>query len=731
MTTSKRPQKKPIQESQLIHADQFDEQHILALASEMNSTYPSKWLGLEIDHRKLFDAGQDGWLHPGPMGFVLGRESFVADPDRVFKPNVIPIRVVFDEGKFPQFGNQEECRIKIDEVSCTEDDTPSAIRWLAPLPLYAITKLEVRSPEEKSRIRAMIGQFSNVSLPAADFEIRKPTENSTSPPQPDVALKVPVELPSVLDAIQGAMAMAIWGVPHINPWINVLQYALSLNSEKASIALTQLNAQWLRFPWFEEKSRTCESENAHLWNAAITVLCSPNARGKSSFRLAELVAKHTRKSAKVEEWLHQTIRMVEAEESIDQETIEAGLAIQLALLRPDPIDFRTWTQKLTSLSPATLWSAAILCGWRHGYRALNKVFRGGATLREFLTIQALAASWKGDRADLLPSKQCDEINQHNEDGCFSLCWGNRPILRKRWNSRAKWYVADLTNETIARSAKDIVRRLGWQCLRQRLSLKEGLVPVSGEGHLSIDARDSLVVHQTVDLLVPANATMEEEFDSNAFKRELAIKPGQLPDPPLQIQEKEDDIPGLIYKPSFLSEEEELALVTHIDKEEWDSTLKRRVQQYGWRYDYRHRQLDTSMYLGALPKWTSHLVARLVDQGFMEERPDQLIVNEYVDDQSIAAHTDHSENFAEQIVTISLLETWDMVFRPLKSKNRIEKSLEHGSIAVFTGEVRYNWTHEIPKRKYAYIGFERKRIPRNRRISLTFRKTQLPILGLLS
>ena len=44
------------------------------------------------------------------------------------------------------------------------------------------------------------------------------------------------------------------------------------------------------------------------------------------------------------------------------------------------------------------------------------------------------------------------------------------------------------------------------------------------------------------------------------------------------------IPGLTYEPDFLDEEDEQRFVEWIDKQEWSSKLKRRVQHYGWRYD---------------------------------------------------------------------------------------------------------------------------------------------------
>ena len=234
-----------------------------------------------------------------------------------------------------------------------------------------------------------------------------------------------------------------------------------------------------------------------------------------------------------------------------------------------------------------------------------------------------------------------------------------------------------------------------------------------------------------NLLLQSGTVLADVLDNDAFKREIVRSPGLLTDPPESKPVGTEEIPGLVYKPHFISNEEEQDLVEHIDAREWSTVLSRRVQQYGWQYDYRQRHIDPTMYLGALPCWTNRLVQRLVDEGYLRERPDQLIVNEYKGKQGISPHVDKPDDFAEQVVTISLLETWSMVFRSRDGKHRVEKPLEHGSIAVFTGDVRYQWTHAIPKRKYERVGIDRKRIPRQRRISLTFGKTELPETDLLN
>ena len=86
----------------------------------------------------------------------------------------------------------------------------------------------------------------------------------------------------------------------------------------------------------------------------------------------------------------------------------------------------------------------------------------------------------------------------------------------------------------------------------------------------------------------------------------------------------------------------------------------------------------------------------------------------------------ANSFTEHVATISLLETWGMVFRRRDSKEKIEKQLERRSAAVLTGDARYQWTHEIPKRASELLidkHGKRGRVKRSRRISLTFRTTR--------
>ena len=175
-------------------------------------------------------------------------------------------------------------------------------------------------------------------------------------------------------------------------------------------------------------------------------------------------------------------------------------------------------------------------------------------------------------------------------------------------------------------------------------------------------------------------------------------------------------PGLIYVPNWISIAEQEEIVFEIDKNEFDSTLSRRVQHYGARYDYERSRINSAGSAPPIPEVFRKIGQRLVHSGYFEQEPDQVIVNEYVRDQGIAAHAD-LKSFGPAIATISLLENWPMDFRSPEGE-KISMILQAGSLAVMTGPSRYSWTHQIAKRKRDEVGGMR--ITRLRRLSLTLR-----------
>ena len=179
------------------------------------------------------------------------------------------------------------------------------------------------------------------------------------------------------------------------------------------------------------------------------------------------------------------------------------------------------------------------------------------------------------------------------------------------------------------------------------------------------------------------------------------------------------VPGLTMTTDFLTPDQQATCVEHIDaaQDQWRTDLRRRVQHYGWRYDYRARAITPDMFLGSLPEWLQQIAQRIHNETNLFDRaPEQVIVNEYQSGQGIGIHIDHP-GFGPAIATISLLDDWEMDF----SKNWRDRSpalLPRGSATFFTGAARNRWQHAIqPRHNEPSIQGSRSR---GRRISLTFR-----------
>jgi len=183
------------------------------------------------------------------------------------------------------------------------------------------------------------------------------------------------------------------------------------------------------------------------------------------------------------------------------------------------------------------------------------------------------------------------------------------------------------------------------------------------------------------------------------------------------------VPGLRYAPEFLSIDEERDLLARLDACEWSGELARRVQHYGYRYEYRARRVDPDMRLGDLPPWLAELGARLHATGLLPHLPDQAIVNEYEPGQGIAAHVDCEPCFADGIASLSLGAGCIMEFTRPAEKGAIPVYLAPRSVVVLEGEARYAWRHGIARRQKDIIGGQT--VPRARRVSLTFRKVAGP------
>ncbi|MCF8878328.1 alpha-ketoglutarate-dependent dioxygenase AlkB [Hyphobacterium sp. SN044] len=181
-------------------------------------------------------------------------------------------------------------------------------------------------------------------------------------------------------------------------------------------------------------------------------------------------------------------------------------------------------------------------------------------------------------------------------------------------------------------------------------------------------------------------------------------------------------PGARIIGNFVSEQEANRLLAETDASDWRVDLKRRVQHYGWRYDYRERRVTADMRLGPLPDWLGPVAEAVGGLAEFDRRPDQVIVNEYLPGQGISAHVDCEPCFGPAIASLSLGGRAEMVFRHRKSGERRALILEPLMLLILAREARYDWTHEIPPRQSDVVNGAREH--RARRVSLTFRTVTL-------
>ncbi len=693
---------------------------------------PPFWLGLATDHRRLFGALADGWLRPlqSRAGILIGVGAYAVEPSDIPGGHPIAVRIRLDAAKLPALAvsvrrGERWLSSRLEEVEATD----AALYWPGVLPVFAFSGISVSTEEERRRLAGLAQSVANVDLAATMLRVGADTGGTI---EPDGLPEVPrtFVIPDGEDAVHGAMSMAVWAVPRVDPWLDVLTVSLASDQARLPQVAARVEAGWWKFPpWMRPPDDPSPAGvDECLWRAAVDVFrdrsaerpVGPRERAERIKTGALRFGGPSVASEAISTWLHDAHRILRAESTIhfdDWRACPVGVALQLVLTRPEPSAFKTWFRERPDLPPAVAWSAAALCGLLHGHRSLDRQFRGNALQRELLSILALrACAGAGQEIDW-PSMTAGAPQWRRDGGEFVLSWGGREFARKSDKARGKWFTADFGDAAVKREAQAVAGKMAWSCVHREIGLADARIPLSGSGVVTVrgDSEQLLDVQGPVRMRVPITAACEEVLDVESFRRAVTVEAGTLPDPPgARVQ---TDVPGLLYVADFLSESEEDHVVGVIDQSDWSSELQRRVQHYGWRYDYKARQIDSSMRLGPLPEWAAHLAKRLVSNGLLSDVPDQVIVNEYVGNQGISRHVDNEPSFADGIAMISLLESWEMVFREKKTRGRkVLQRLERRSAAIMTGDARYRWTHEIPKRKY-----EPGRVKRGRRISLTFRK----------
>lgn len=165
---------------------------------------------------------------------------------------------------------------------------------------------------------------------------------------------------------------------------------------------------------------------------------------------------------------------------------------------------------------------------------------------------------------------------------------------------------------------------------------------------------------------------------------------------------------LIYIEDAITVERENELLNCIETGEWQHLSKRKVQQYGYKYNYKYKKLT---------KLTTHIPDLFINtiEPWMKS-PDQCIVNHYNPGEGISKHIDHPYLFGNEICILSLMNPINITFKYEDDVKEIR--LAPRSLLIMKNDVRYKYSHEIAARKNDIVNH--RRIKRKERISITFR-----------
>ena len=137
--------------------------------------------------------------------------------------------------------------------------------------------------------------------------------------------------------------------------------------------------------------------------------------------------------------------------------------------------------------------------------------------------------------------------------------------------------------------------------------------------------------------------------------------------------------GATLVPDVVTEAEERRILLRISQAPWMTDLSRRVQHYGYRYDYRQRGTGRHDPAAPFPRWARVIGDRLAPL-FGGRRPEQCIVNEYRPGQGIGMHADH-QSFGDVVVSLSLAAAWTMNFRPRSQRPYVRGGLATDEVVL--------------------------------------------------
>lgn len=185
--------------------------------------------------------------------------------------------------------------------------------------------------------------------------------------------------------------------------------------------------------------------------------------------------------------------------------------------------------------------------------------------------------------------------------------------------------------------------------------------------------------------------------------------------------------GLYYINSISEQMNELKdknTIEELDKYKWEylsnSANSRKVQHYGYKYDYKTYNIHekTIDFPEIVNTYKKYLTNKCLELNIIDEKYDfnQCIINNYDAGQGISSHID-IKKYGDVIGCFTIGSGATMRFKN-DSFELYDIYVEPDSLYIMSGEARYKWKHEMIPRKTDNING--KKIKRERRISITFR-----------
>ncbi|VDM56986.1 unnamed protein product, partial [Angiostrongylus costaricensis] len=150
-------------------------------------------------------------------------------------------------------------------------------------------------------------------------------------------------------------------------------------------------------------------------------------------------------------------------------------------------------------------------------------------------------------------------------------------------------------------------------------------------------------------------------------------------------------------------------------------LKHRdVVHYGYKFDYSAN--SAFIPTNPIPEAVNRLIDRIIDDGLINFRLDQVTINVYKPGQGIPSHYDTHSAFEDTIVCLSMCSDIVMEFKDGANSSRIcPVLLKRRSLCIMKGESRYRWKHGIINRRYDINPITHRVMPREFRVSITLRR----------